>query len=303
MIIFNKKQKNMENIDKCNFNIKFNKFSHDIQASVYAQSLISTDIALREIGKSKNLPELVLEVNAQNKGSFDVMLAIVALVAEAPILAGATSNILSVISTYLNLIEIKKSLVNDEGSKIEIRGNNNYVIVGSDNSVNASFPQEDIKLLATNQLLNDSLSNSFSAISKDQTIESIEVSGAERSVVVQRENFSGMSEKRVILLDDVKETLVSAELTISKIVLDKPLNKWAFIYQGRQIQAVITDEEFWQSVFGGEKFGYGEKLIVDLRIKREYDPRLRTHLDKEYIVEKVHDHILTDSDIQQLSLG
>lgn len=303
MLIFNKKEKtNMENYD---FNIKFNKHSHEIQAGVYAQALISTDIILREIGKSKNLPELVLEVKTQNEGSFDVLLGIVAIAAEAPVLAGAIGGLSQVISTYINLIDIKKILAGNEGSTIKLDGDNNYVITGSNNTIitGLDYPQEDLKLLMTNQLVNDALSNNFSAISKDQSIDSLKISDLERSTEIPQSLFSSMSDKVVIPLADTKEALVSAELTISKLVLDKPSNKWTFIYQGQSIQATIEDDEFWQSVFAGEKFGYGEKLIADLKIKREYDSRLRTHVNKEYIVEKVHDHIVAEPDLEQLTMG
>jgi hypothetical protein len=62
---------------------------------------------------------------------------------------------------------------------------------------------------------------------------------------------------------------------------------WEFIYDGRNIRAIITDSSFIDKINNGLRVGQGDCMVVDLIIIAEYDKRFNTHIDKKYEIPNV----------------
>ena len=88
-----------------------------------------------------------------------------------------------------------------------------------------------------------------------------------------------------------RQETVEARLVITKAVLEPEKKwKWGFIYQGRRINAHVSDERFNERVEKGDvQFGHGDALKAKLRITKEYDQALGTFVETGMeVVEVLH---------------
>lgn len=285
-----------------NFTIKFEKEQHSISADTYVQSLISLSTIIREVNYQQQGAPVAVNVVAEEGGSFEVVLQLVEVVKDNwPLIAGGTVFLAGVVSTAVDLLDLKKHLAKADESQTEISGDQVNI---KDNEGNVVFQTNNVtyNLYMNNQAINDAVSDQFKAVSDDSEMTGVTIKAGDNEVKFGREDFEDMSKKRIVTVDDKEELVVPAQLTISKLVLDNQDRKWEFVYQGRKIGAKVTDEDFWEKIFAGQiRFANGDVLVADLKIVRDYDKTLGAYLDSDYSVQNIRQH-LPRSNSEQLSL-
>ncbi|GAB1468313.1 hypothetical protein MASR2M64_10290 [Candidatus Cloacimonadota bacterium] len=112
-------------------------------------------------------------------------------------------------------------------------------------------------------------------------------------VVIDRPDFELLSQTSNVL--DLPTnlhvtTLSNVSVTIIKLSFERNY-KWSFYYNGFKINASIRDLSFFEQIDNRIPFAKGDKLIVDLRIVQEYDKEVRSLVNREYIIDRVVNHI------------
>lgn len=279
--------------NKYSFRIKFEKTEPSINAETYVQSLISLSTIIREVNYQVGSgPGVTVNVLAQEPGSFDVALEIAEVIQSNQALIRDGIAVLSgIVGTVVGVIQLKKHMKGADESKTEINGDQVSI---KDNNGTLIFQTNNTtyNLYKNNQAVNDAVSDQFQAVNKDPEMEAVTITSGEEVVTLTKEDFSTLSEKRIIEVDDTEEVIVPAQLTISKLVLDNRYRKLEFVYQGTKVGAKIIDDAFWQKILAGEvSFANGDVLVGDLKIIREYDTTLGAYLNKDYSVINIRQHL------------
>ncbi|ADR20429.1 hypothetical protein MATR_19510 [Marivirga tractuosa] len=99
-----------------------------------------------------------------------------------------------------------------------------------------------------------------------------------------------------------EDNLTEEAILIVKTIHFEGNAKWAFIYRGYPIKAIVKDKEFLQKL-SSEAFRKGDTMKVILTRKRHFDEELGTYLvdQSSYVIEKVLEHTSkTDSSQNKL---
>lgn len=281
----------MEN--KHNFKIKFDKQENSISADTYVQSLVSLSTIIREVNYQIGTgPGVKVNVVAEQPGSFDVVLQIAEAIRDNyEIVMASAGTLAGIVSTAVGILQLKKISRESDLSKTEIHGDQVNI---KDVSGNVIFQTNNItyNLYTTNQAVNDAVSGQFQSINKDDEIEAVTITNNDDVTRFEKSDFSTLAEKRIIEIEDKDEVTVSAQLKISKVVLDNSNRKWEFVYNGSKISGRIDDQDFWDKILAGDvSFANGDALVADLKIIREYDPVLDTYMNVDYIVSNIRQHL------------
>lgn len=281
----------MEN--KHNFKIKFDKQENSISADTYVQSLVSLSTIIREVNYQIGTgPGVKVNVVAEQPGSFDVVLQIAEAIQDNyEIVMASAGTLAGIVGTAVGILQLKKMSKESDLTKTEIHGDQVNI---KDVSGNVIFQTNNItyNLYTTNQAVNDAVSGQFQSINKDDEIEAVTITNNDDVTRFEKSDFSTLAEKRIIEIEDKDEVTVSAQLKISKVVLDNSNRKWEFVYNGSKISGRIDDQDFWDKILAGDvSFANGDALVADLKIIREYDPVLDTYMNVDYIVSNIRQHL------------
>jgi uncharacterized protein YxjI len=271
-----------------NFSVKFDKLSHDLDTDTYIQALTSLSTIMKEANYQLESGEKIsINVVAQDTGSFDVGLALVAM---HHMFSSDTIQYLSGLVTIAGgLVALRKIWHKADDSKTEINGDQ-VTIKDIEGNVVYQTNKNTYNIYTTNQVVQDALSNNFKALENDDTITGFELSQSGETVRVDREDFTELAKRVEVKVPDQDVTEMPANLVIVKVVFEGAERKWEFLYNGVKIAAIVVDENFWNEINGGKSFSKGDELIADLRIIREYDPNVDAYINKEYQVVNVRGH-------------
>lgn len=100
-----------------------------------------------------------------------------------------------------------------------------------------------------------------------------------------------------------EDTLTDEAILVIKTIHFEGNAKWAFIFRGYPIKAVIRDEKFIERL-NNEPFRKGDSLKVILSRKRHFDEDLQTYIvdQSSYSIDKVLEHTSKDDNSNQLSI-
>ncbi len=280
--------------NQCNFKVSFEKDNHSINVETYSKCLTALTTLLKEVNyqSGNNFGEIDVNISAEEPGSFTVVFELIRLLAKkenVELFLNGAETLIMLVEMVVGIIELKIAL-NGKEIKPKIEGEKVVYIDGSNNTVFETTTNV-YNIYNTNQAVNDAISAAYKAVDNDKEIKAVTYKYSDKESRIDREQFDILSKKRVIQVADEKVSNVVADLVVSKVVLDNPNKKWQFIYQGARISATIIDKDFWDRVLPGEEsFANGDKLVCDLEIVRDFDERLGTFLNKDYIVRNVRDH-------------
>jgi hypothetical protein len=246
-------------------------------------------------------PEIDLKINveAPKKGSF-IFQQIFEWTANSDIftkdkveylsnLGGVVTSIMGAVGSlyalYVFLKGKKAEKIEDEGNgKIKIKNNEGEILIVE----NVIF-----NLYTSNQSLNDAFRKQAEALENDINVEGIQIINQDKNEIivdVKRDSFNDFTNNNEYLNSSIIEKpKPSIRLFIKKPDLFPKTDKvtWEFIYDGRNIRAIITDSSFIDKINNGLRVGQGDCMVVDLIIIAEYDKRFNTHIDKKYEIPNV----------------
>lgn len=273
--------------DEFSFKIKFENENHRIDSETYVRSLISMSTILKEFNYQSGSGEKIsINIAAESAGSFEVSMVLAAL---KDMMSKNTIEYLGGLVVLLTgLIQFKNHFTKADQSKTELSGDN--VLLRDNNGTVIHSVTNNSYQFFMNPVVHEAVSDQFRALSADKNISGIKFEFNEQSVSFPNSEFEHLAQPTEFAAPDSFESDAPATLTITRCVFEGENRKWEFILNGSRMSASITDREFWQGIDRGNRFGKGDKLIVDLRTLRVLDQTLGVYINKEYQVLKVRDH-------------
>ncbi len=276
--------------------ITFGTRGHEVSADTLLTTLFTTTSLIQEINKELS-PEKKIEIKikALQRGSFEVVSTLSEATQSAQ-LAGSLFSTESInylaglVTIFLGVIELRRFLKGGEPQqKVEVDSGIKIENIDGDVTV---FDQKVVNIVLGNQSVNDLISKQFEKLNSDESVDSLTMQTDDvEPFSADRNDFVRLQEKKIVSKESVRELIRSGiTLKILKLVWNDG-NKWAFVYDGNKISALIRDPDFFQQIDAGEKFAKGDELVVDIKIYQIYDQSIDGYVNQDYEITKVHSHI------------
>ena len=276
-----------------NFKVRFD-CGDDIDSDILITTLLGINSTILEINKKlypKN--KIQIRIKALERGSFLIFLGIHApdIIRFFKDYSSLTNNLLS---TLVNIFNLKKHLQGEKSKFKEIKGNDIHI----------ENVQGDVIIMPTRTYsyckdpkVDKYTSKIFQKIeSSDENIENLEViddKGRPLSTF-NKSDYRIMAKESPEVIEKKTQKIVKEEVPVIPIKLDleRKENKWNFIYEGNRISAPINDNNFHREINGKRiSFRKGDTLIVDLQIYQEFNEDIQAFENKGYEIVKVIKHI------------
>lgn len=283
--------------DSFDFNIKFDGQVHAVDANTMITSLVSVSALLQESSAYlKPDAKVDLKIEAPQKGSFILLLNIVAEVAEnlfdkdnlnhAATLVGFVADVFAIklaLAKNGDPVSIEKNK-SDKGDLVQFKHKNGSVTYHKSVVNNFYFGSQSAQ---------DNVSRTFQAIQEEGGIDSFEITrrNGEQLFEAEKEWFEKLSEPTTAKPTESRTiTDDNAELFVFKVVFHNRY-KWEFYYQGNKITASLEDQDFFQKVINGQiPFRNGDSLVVKLEIEKIFDETVNTFVNHRYRILNVNEH-------------
>jgi hypothetical protein len=278
------------------FTIALGGRGHEVAADTLLTTLFTTTNLIQEINKDLSPDKkIVIKIKALQEGSFEIVYQLKELVDQAsaaglftPENVGYLANIFGI---FVGIVELRKFLKGEEPKSVQtLEAGVQVENVNGDVTI---FDQKVINIGLNNQAVSDLISKQFEKMNSDDSVNSFTIRDSEDKPVFNsdRNDFSYLQNKHVVSKDSVREIIRNdARLKIVKLVWVDG-NKWAFVFEGNKISAMIKDPTFFEKIDAGEQFAKGDELIVDLKIYQVFDPSIEGYLNQDYEITSVKEHI------------
>ena len=270
------------------FNIKFESESHRIDSLTYVKTLVSTTTILKELNYQVGIGEnLNIDVIAENAGSFEVVLEAIATGLNVLNMVGmpSVSNLIPLLTGAIGFKKIFSKA--DQTQTEEVNG---FVHLKDNSGTVINIVEKNTYNIYTNSVVDESIAEQFSALKNNPEIGGITITSPSGTTRIPRSDFGDLSTPISVTAPEEKISLVDTRLTIAGTYFESRNRAWVFIYQGSRISAPIRDQRFWDEVDDGKRFAKGDKLVVSLKIYKEYDSSLEAYVNTGYEVVEVRDH-------------
>lgn len=292
-----------------NLKIVYGGNSHEIDAEVLIESLVSYSVVIQEASAYLSPESRVsIKIQAQREGSFELLLDIVANEGGTIFNKENLDFAATLVTIVGSLYGLKKFLSKDSDipgediQEISVENSDNSVIVKTNNG-QIEVSKNVYHIYQTSEKAREGLRNTFLKLKNAEEIESFEIIDQD----TQQEIFRANKEDFKIMASDKNEAKQKKqtekksdqELSVFKIVF-KEKYKWEFFYNGVRIYAAILDEEFSSKVSKGEiAFRSGDRMIADIEIIQVFNEAANTFVNDEYFITKVKKHIPRVSFVQE----
>ncbi|MDQ6478481.1 hypothetical protein [Dyadobacter sp. LHD-138] len=275
------------------FKIRYDGKYHQIDASVFINSLLHITTIIQEINKvAQSDKKVEIKIKALEKGSFLVSLEIMETIVETlkHLFTPELFTLGAIITTLKEFLELKKLLKENkehtaEADKetVKITTNNGNVII---------IQNLTYEVYKNSPLANEAVAQNFETLQNDPSIDAFEITDSDENTLVKIEkvDFPQMSVLHEEIDSETKTIYEVALLSIIKISFEPSL-KWEFYHRGNKIAAKIKDTAFMLLIDNGQAFSKGDRLEVELKVTQKYDQSVNTYVTKEYIIERIIRHI------------
>lgn len=197
----------------------------------------------------------------------------------------------SVLDVLVRLLELKRFLkANHPKYKEEV--NSIQAEVENNEGDTRMVSKLVLEIYESNQRINTELSQIFKLLDQDEDITGLILKDENnfKLFYARKKQLKGMSKKLAYLTVEKRELVESVTVSITRISFENHY-RWEFYLQGKKVSARILDQQFFEKINQGERFAKGDVLQIDIRRFQVYDPALEAYVDKAFEVEKVHNHI------------
>lgn len=252
----------------------------------------------QEVARGANLS---IKIKPLSKGSvpFEIVLNVSWLGNLLHLADMAIDHANTIITVLLGVLELRRQLKGKKPTRIALRNGKVVVTVGD---VEVEVDPAVYQIHENNVVVDQALKKAFEAIESDDEVTGISLLDETKQPLIQipREEFDDMTAPNQMFESVTRtEPVKGQNLTIFKVVFDTGY-KWQFYLEGRKITASIKDNGFMARVHNGERFAKGDVLVVDMEVQKVYDKTLNLYLDKDFIIQHVHQHIPM---VQQVQLS
>ncbi len=276
--------------------------TESVSASALLTSLLNFVSLIEEV--KSELPQfrdkkLHIHINRAERGSFIVELQAVLSVIDQIKQIFGVDNIKDLLLITFALLLIKRHLRGEPPSKVEENGKS--VVIYNVNGNYITVPVEAYRLAIKSESIDRLMEEIVEPLAEEPGVKGIEIStGEDERLTFDREEFGYLMEDNPLLAEDIQTITKTNQLLVIVKVVFEPNRKWEFVYEGNKISAYLKDKEFFVKIDKGERFGKGDKLLVDLEIKQVLDKELGVYLNEDYTIIKVHNHIPREFENQRL---
>lgn len=263
------------------------KFGGDgnINVETLTQFLQNYKEVLYQINKELGygVDDLIVEVSPPEDGSFKINVSPKYKKLMLQTMTGVMS------STLAGLIVLHVQSGKEEHSYNEIK------TILADNNISNEDVQKNVYHMYQNTGAKQNINQTFITINNDENITDLKINQGEVEFVnVPKSEFKKhiheitKLEENELPVEEIEKTEVTL---IIKTIHFEGHAKWAFIYRGYSIKALIKDEAFLKKL-SNEAFMKGDSLRVILSKKKVYDNELETYIvdESSYIVDDVLEH-------------
>nr|WP_297914976.1 hypothetical protein [uncultured Allomuricauda sp.] len=242
--------------------------------------------------------DLIVEVSPPENGSFKIKIK---PKYEKEILA-TLGNIVATTLSGLLLVWLTKT--DEEITEKEVKE------ILKENQIEEKEVPKNVYNIYQNTGAKQRINQTFVVINNDDNITDLKVEKDEKQIVsIPRKDFNKYIEipesEETFFIDAPQTDILTDEaVLIVKTVHFEGHAKWAFIFRGYPIKAVIKDQNFIANL-KNEAFRKGDSLKVMLSRKREFDDELQTYIvdQNSYVIEQVIEHkSKQDSNQQRMDL-
>lgn len=279
------------------FKLKYNGSQHQIDANVLINSLLHTTTIIQSINRHLDSGKSIkIKINALEKGSFIIDLGLIESIENVAKDMFTKENIdlaANIFTIFVSLLNLKLFLKGKSPDSAVKKGQN-YEIKNS-NGDTTIITGNVFNIYTHDNVVKEAISRNFDTINNDDSITGFEIINKQNKSLfkVDRNSFDDLSVISETLEGKDKIITESATLFIIRPSFEPSL-KWDFYYKRNRITAKIKDGNFHKMIDSGEKFAKGDILEVDLTINQEYDPVVKIHYNKSYVIEKIHRHKVRD---------
>lgn len=241
--------------------------------------------------------DLIIEVSPPENGSFKIKISPKyqksILKSLGTILTGTLSGLL----VYYVSSDNKDESESEVKTKLEKRDITNPEI------------QKNVYNIYQNTGATQKIQQTFIIVNSDENITDLKVNSDDKEII----NIPKSQIAQIISEHDFTNNLVE-EIPANDILKDEATlvvktihfegqAKWAFVFRGYPIKALIKDKGFIEKL-GDEAFRKGDTFKVILARKRYYDEDLQTYIvdQNSYVIEKVVEHISKKNNQSKLKL-
>lgn len=245
----------------------------------------------QELGYSQN--DLVIEVSPPENGSFRIKIS---PKYEKVILNSLAALVVTTLSGIIIYHSTKPDSQDD--SLEEIRK------VLEKRNITDPKIQKNVYNVYNNYGAKQQIHQTFVIVDNDQNITKLKIQKDHQEIIeLNKSELSKISSTPIIeKIKNTDENLIVDNATlIVKTIHFEGKGKWAFIFRGYPIKAIISDEEFKKKL-NNEAFRKGDSLEVILSRKQYFDEDLQTFIvdQNSYSVVKVIRHISRFDSTQNL---
>lgn len=230
-----------------------------------------------------NSGDLIIEVSPPENGSFKIKLS----PKYRNAIIGGIGAI--VVSTLSGLLVFYLTDNNQEKTLEEIK-----VILEKQGKVDKDIPK-NVYNIYQNTGAEQKITQSFITVNNDGNVTSLKINQDEDEIIdVPKSEFPkyiDKVERPKEIIRPVQDIIRDEVILIIKTIHFEGHAKWAFVYRGYPIKAVIKDDTFFKKL-NDEAFRKGDSLKVRLATTRNFDKDLETYIvdQNSYVIEKVLEH-------------
>ena len=279
-----------QSISSHEFNFKYEGDFQYIDIFPFLSSLGGLCKILKEVGLYLYPEfEILIGLKETQKGSIDVNLALLAIVAAGilPFYPQAKE----ILNFFIQLLNLHKFLKGESPKEVKQVGDKNVMIINSEEQEKI-IHQTIYNIYASNVVIKQEIQKSFSAMEQIPELDEFRIYEKDKLLFkAERKDFPYLA--KTLIKETEREKVLRTVATIHIIKPSFERNyKWFVVYQANKIHVQILDEEFIEKVEKGLiRFGKGDALEVVMEIKQVFDPELNIFVNKEFTVLKVLKHI------------
>ena len=141
--------------------------------------------------------------------------------------------------------------------------------------------------------IDHALSESFRYLDKEPCVDGFGIDVGEIAVSFEQDAFSHMSAYGLLSGGSSETKFIEDRAYVHPVKFAiEDRYKWDVYYKGNKIAVRIKDESFFDRVQQGQqRFGKGDAMLVDLRIRQQYDNEIRAYINKSYEIINIIDYI------------
>lgn len=197
----------------------------------------------------------------------------------------------SVLDVLVRLLEVKRFLKANHPKYKEEMNSVQTEIVNVDGE-SRMVSKLVLDIYESNQRINAELSQIFKVLDQDEDITGLILKDEQnfKLFFARKKQLKGLSKKLAYLTLEKREVVENVTVSITRISFENHY-RWEFYLQGKKVSARILDQQFFEKINQGERFAKGDVLQINIRRYQVYDTELAAYVDKTFEVEKVHNHI------------